>query len=108
MTPKDKAKDKSLYETYGLTLAEYEEMYEARKGCCDICSRFYDVLNVDHRHVLKYKKLPPEEKRKEVRGLVCFRCNKFSIGGLEIHKDARNILEKIIAYFSVHLMKGDK
>lgn len=108
ISPKDKAKDKSLYETYGITLLKYEEMYDATKGCCYLCDRYYPVLYVDHRHVVGYKKLPPEEKAKEVRGLLCFRHNKLTIGGLEIDKNAREILERVIAYFSIYPMKGDK
>lgn len=30
------------------------------------------ILHVDHSHVRGWKKLPPEERRKYVRGLTCF------------------------------------
>lgn len=99
-------KDK-YYETYGISIEEYKEMYTVRNGCCDLCQKKYPILNVDHRHITKYKKLSPELKRLEVRGLLCFRCNKFTVGGLEIHKNAREVLLRMIAYFQVHKTKGD-
>ena len=107
LSARDIIRNKRLYDTYGITLDTYNYMYKTQKGKCLFCDRKYKVLNVDHRHVLKYKKLPPEEKAKEVRGLLCLRCNKFTLGGLEIHKNARQILEKMIAYGMVYKLKGD-
>lgn len=100
-------KDKRLFQTYGLSLVEYEILYSGCKGCCEICGRSYKVLNVDHRHVKGYKKFSPEEKRREIRGLLCMRCNKFTLGSLEIHKNAREILENLNRYASRYKLKGD-
>ena len=95
-------------DNYGITEEDYKEMYRFRGGLCDICQRKYDVLNIDHRHILKFKKLPPEKKKLEVRGLACFRCNKFTLAGIEIHKNSRDILDRINMYFEQHKMKGDE
>ncbi len=100
------AKDR-YYEEYGITKGQYELMYDAREGKCDLCERWYPVLHVDHRHVPGYKKLPPEKKILEVRGLLCYRHNKFTIGSLEIDKDARKILNNVNHYFKMFKMKGD-
>ena len=78
-----------------------------QKGKCLLCDRKYKVLAVDHRHILGFKKLPPEEKRKEIRSLLCMRCNRWTLGGLEIHKNAREILERLVAYSRIHKLKGD-
>lgn len=93
--------------TYGLTLYEYEEKLKSQGGGCFICGT-NKRLNVDHRHVKNYKKLSPEDKKKETRGLLCFRHNKFTVGGLEIDKNARATLNKIIEYFNIYKIKGDK
>lgn len=100
-------REKRLYDTYGLTLKEYQKKYKEQKGCCKLCGNYYKVLNVDHRHVPKYKKLSPEDKIKEVRDLLCMRCNKFTVGGIEIHKQARKILEAVNIYFTKYPLKGD-
>lgn len=68
-------RDKYLRQTYGLTEAQYVYMEKVHKGKCWICKRLPKRrLNVDHDH-----------KSEIVRGLLCFRCNKYLIGR---HHDA--------------------
>lgn len=49
---------------YGLTDAQYREMYEAQGGRCAICGRHEEVLDVDHDH-----------ETGDVRDLLCHSCN---------------------------------
>lgn len=53
---------------YGISLREYEELFESQSGICLICQRHADKfkrkLVVDHDH-----------STGEVRGLLCFGCN---------------------------------
>lgn len=53
--------------------AERQKLYDKQKGCCYICgkheSNFAKRLAVDHNH-----------KTGRVRGLLCYRCNKFQLG----------------------------
>ncbi len=57
-------------ESYGITVAEYEDMFESQNGRCKICSckettRGYEgLLSIDHCH-----------KTGNVRGLLCVKCN---------------------------------
>lgn len=104
--PKTKRQQKNdrLYKTYGITIERWEEM--SKHGCW-ICGRTEGRLNVDHRHVAGYKKLSLEEKSKEVRGSLCFLCNTM-LHGVEKRKDARFFLDRMVAYFKVFPIKGDK
>lgn len=64
---------RNLWQYYGITLEEYEEMLDRQRGVCAICgqpetSKYKGVvknLSVDHCHVTG-----------EVRGLLCNNCNR--------------------------------
>jgi hypothetical protein len=56
-----------LKRKYGITVEQYEEMFEAQGGVCYICKKPRPedrTLHVDHDHATG-----------EIRGLLCFRCN---------------------------------
>lgn len=106
MDSKEKQRNKRMYDTYGITLDEWNTLTKSQYNCCFICGN-KNRLNQDHRHIKNYKKLSSEEKRKECRGALCYRCNKWTVGGLEIHKNARKILKQVNLYFDMYKMKGD-
>lgn len=53
---------------YGMTLEDYNKMYDSQNGCCFTCGTHQSLLaqslNVDHDH-----------KTGKVRGLLCIKCN---------------------------------
>ena len=61
-----------LMRTYGITTEEYEDMYLAVTGHCQICGEYWDILAVDHDH-----------ETGKVRGLLCQQCNR----GIGIFQD---------------------
>jgi len=74
MTKKEVIKlDKYYMAKYGITWAQREAMMKAQGGACAICKKsekmFKRRLSVDHDHL-----------NGKVRGLLCFRCNKFLVG----------------------------
>lgn len=52
---------------------ERQKLSDKQNGCCGLCKKdeksFKRRLNVDHNH-----------KTGQVRGLLCYRCNKFIVG----------------------------
>lgn len=52
---------------------ERKEFFKQQNGCCAICGKhqnnFKRRLNLDHNH-----------KTGQLRGLLCYRCNKFIVG----------------------------
>ena len=61
-----------LKKTYGLSPETYGKMHVQNKGLCHICDRAPKAgknHNVDHDHYTG-----------EIRGLLCFFCNKYLIG----------------------------
>ena len=73
-------RNNQLKHNYGITLTEYNAIFEKQKGCCKICDRHQSELNialaVDHNH-----------KTGKIRGLLCSLCNA-SLGRYEKYYDA--------------------
>lgn len=80
MTPSERAADKRLQRTYGITLAQYDEMLAHQGGMCAICTRtaagMTTRFHVDHDH-----------KTGLVRGLLCWWCNRKLLPGLKDDDD---------------------
>lgn len=80
---------------YGLSVEAYGLLVEAQDGRCPICEKVPSTgrLVVDHYHARNYKDLPPEKRRKYVRGLLCWFCNHSYMGrGITLSK-ARNMVK---------------
>jgi len=86
---KDRVRNNLLLREYGITLDEYNNLFEQQKGCCKICGKHQSVLNkvlaIDHCHV-----------NKNVRGLLCISCNT----GLGNFKDNVESLYAAIEYLN--------
>jgi len=65
---RDRQKRNSLKSDYGMTLEQYNELFEATGGKCSICRKKFDGKrkrpNVDHCH-----------KTNTLRGIICHTCN---------------------------------
>ena len=76
-----------LKRDFGITLEDYDNMFQNQDGCCAICGEHQDSfkirLAVDHCH-----------NTGKVRGLLCLSCNA-GIGNL---KDSPTLLKKALNY----------
>lgn len=84
------ATSRQLYEAYGITIEQYEEMLENQGGVCAICGSpppndYHKRLNVDHCHSTGL-----------VRGLLCRGCNQ----GLGNFRDDIDLMLNGISYLS--------
>jgi len=68
---------KSTLAKYGLSLADWQLMLARQKGRCGICGKEKEYLVIDHEHppISVWRKMPPKERRKLVRRLLCAWCN---------------------------------
>lgn len=84
-------RDYHLRYRYGITLEEYNRMFDAQKGCCAGCgihqSELGKPLYLDHDHVTG-----------EPRGLLCHNCNTV-LGHVN---DNKNILQNLLSYLGQH------
>jgi len=62
---------------YGINMEEWQALYDKHGGACHICLKVPSSgrLNIDHFHVPKWRTMPPEDRKKFIRGLLCYVCN---------------------------------
>jgi uncharacterized protein YaiL (DUF2058 family) len=84
------ARQSLLFTKYGMTVSDYDRMFEQQKGVCAICGKeqthspvHNGYLCIDHDHVTGKN-----------RGLLCRKCN-IALGHVD---DNVEVLEKMIAY----------
>ena len=79
--------DLRLQREYGITINDYEKIFEEQGGCCAICgihqSELKKSLDIDHCHTSG-----------KVRGLLCNKCNQ----GLGLFQEERDFLASAISY----------
>lgn len=88
-------KNKYLQRHYGITLAQYEQMFQAQAGVCAICGKPETLeirgkrvrLSVDHCH-----------DTDRVRALLCSKHNR----GLGLFNHSQELLVKAIKYLQLH------
>ncbi len=93
----DKVTDGELRKRYGITLADYNRMYEEQDGLCAICRR--EEARVDHRSrkVSRFA-VDHDHETSAVRGLLCHRCN----NGLGTFDDDLGVMRAAILYVERH------
>lgn len=83
---KPSQRNKYLKKKYGISLAYYNKMLKAQGNACAICkkhkSKFSKSLAVDHDH-----------KTGEIRGALCYYCNKRFVG-----RHTKETVLKLLAY----------
>lgn len=80
------ARNSALKAVYGITLDDYNKLFEKQGGQCAICSKTQErTLHVDHCH-----------SSGRVRGLLCQKCN-MAIGLLH---DSVDLLKKAVKYLN--------
>lgn len=87
---------------YGLSLEEWRGLAASQEHCCFVCRREPSKgrLCIDHEHVKGWKKMPPEQRKLYVRGLLCWVCNHYYLGrGITIER-AQNVVLYLQAYSS--------
>ena len=97
-TPKQATLDK-----YGLSLEGWKEIWKRQGKKCPICGKEPKTgtgceFNVDHEHIKSWKKMPPEERRLYVRGIVCYMCNRYYMAKGMTNKKAMGIVNYLNDY----------
>lgn len=86
--------------SYGLTIAQFEEMVKAQKGRCAICDKLpSEALGHNHHRLC----IDHDHKTGAVRGLLCVRCN----AGLGAFSDSAELMENAKNYITKHTRQGE-
>jgi len=84
---KEYYRKRSLQLLYGMTLEQYNKIFDKQNGCCSICGKHQSecnkALSVDHNH-----------SSNQVRGLLCNYCNR----GIGIFNENIQSLNSAIEY----------
>jgi hypothetical protein len=85
---------------YGLTAREWRAILKEQGGGCAVCRKVPKSgrLCVDHEHVPGWKRMKPEQRKKYVRGILCFFCNHYYMGRAITVKKARNVYRYLLKY----------
>jgi len=87
---------------YGLSEQEWIKLYNKFGGRCHVCLRkpinATRALHVDHEHVKGWKDMPPNERKKYIRGLSCYTCNRFRLTRGTNIKNAKNMYAYLKRY----------
>ena len=87
----DKYTESHRMKRYGISNAEYDEMYSTQDGKCAICGRHQSELSqrlcIDHCHETGF-----------VRGLLCKKCN----SAIGLFSDNLKLLQNAIKYLEVN------
>ena len=85
---------------YGLDEVSWALLLQRQRFVCGLCMKEppSGILVVDHQHVPKWRKMPPQERRRYVRGLACNHCNHRLLGRFMTAPNARRVAEYLDAY----------
>ena len=85
---------------YGLTEKDWREILDRQGGVCAICKKEPKKgrLCIDHEHAYGWKNMPDEERKKYVRGLLCWFCNHYYVGRCITIEKAKNVATYLEEY----------
>jgi len=83
---------------YGITRYEWLSLLNAQGWRCGCCGKERQLWNIDHEHVKGWKKLSRPERKKFVRGILCWRCNKLVVGSHLTYEESKKITTYLRLY----------
>jgi hypothetical protein len=84
---------------YGLSAESWAIIGESQGWTCP-CGRVPGTgrFNIDHEHVRGWKAMAPVDRRRYVRGLVCWTCNMFTLAKGTTSERLRRLADYLDAY----------
>jgi hypothetical protein len=97
---------KSTLDRYGMTEMEWQDILEQQDWVCGVCCKVPPSgrLFIDHEHVRGWRKKSKEARRKYVRGLACYVCNRFVLN----YRVYPQLLRAAAAYLEAYIARRMK
>lgn len=91
---------KATLAKYGLTEADWRLLLEKQGGVCAVCKTEPKKgrLCIDHEHVKGWSKMPPEQRKLYVRGLLDWFCNHYYVGRCITVAKAQGVVDYLKEY----------
>lgn len=85
---------------YGMEADDWLALLASQGWRCPVCTKKAGSvkLNTDHDHVPRWKTMPPAERRRYVRGVLCVYCNYRRVNSRMPAIEARRIADYLKAY----------
>jgi len=84
---------------YGMVALDWLELMDEQGWKCPVCLKRVGVTwNIDHAHVPRWKHLPPVERLRFVRGILCAWCNHRRVNSSMSAAEAQRIADYFKAY----------
>lgn len=92
---------------YGMVEDDWLQLMAEQNWKCPICDKTKATWNIDHEHIPGWKKMAPQMRRRFVRGILCFYCNKYLVQSRVRTEVAQKITDYLGAYDARRLMDED-
>lgn len=83
---------------YGIDESIWLSLFAAQGWKCGACQASRATWNTDHEHVPGWSKMPAAERARYVRGILCWKCNKFVVQSNLTAETAMNVARYIQSY----------
>lgn len=91
---------------YGLKASDWLRILKRQKWACPLCGVTGKVLwNIDHEHVAGWSKMSDADRAKHVRGILCFRCNRYNAPSRNF---TTNMAKKLHTYIQKYEKRRDR
>jgi hypothetical protein len=92
-----KVPSKRTLAKYGLSEYDFRMLYLRDGGLCGVCDEYLERgrVFIDHEHVRGFTRMPPAEKRKHVRGLLHYQCNRYLVA-----KNTLDTIDMVVTYLN--------
>lgn len=90
-------RDQYLQQRYSITSAQYQKLWDLQKGVCPICLK--PLYKPGNKQGKRASAVDHDHSTKRVRGILCYRDNRFTIGRNRDTKKLKRVIQYLESSF---------